>query len=542
MGGVPPADTVAAGRQRPSCLSMRDSLIAARDRLLSASGWRRRGLAVLFGGLTAAALPPVHLVFLLVPAFVGWLWLIDGTRGWRGALAVGWWFGVGHFAAGLYWISGALLVQPELFAWLIPFAVAGFSGGLAVFPAAVAAAVRSIPRRGAARIIMFALAWTAAEWLRGSIFTGLPWNLMGTVWVFSDAMIQSAALFGTYGLGLATVGIAALPAMLGDPSVSGRRAMAAVIGGLAALVLAWAGGAVRLAGADSSEVSGVRLRLVQPNIPQKLKWHRDHRDRNLATQVALSRKPVPGGTVPTHVIWAETAATFFVAQDPQRRAFLAQAAPPGGLVITGAPRSTPRGQSPYRVWNSLQAVDGTARIVGTYDKAHLVPFGEYVPFRPLLTIPKITEGRQDFSAGAGPVTLTLPGLPPVSPLICYEVIFPGAVVRRDDRPGWMLNLTNDAWYGRSSGPYQHLAAARMRAVEEGLPLVRVAATGISAVFDAHGRTVARLGLMETGILDSPLPAAGQPTPYARYGNWSLLVMAGMLALALFVSVAKEYPK
>ncbi len=506
-------------------MTNRGGFVNLRQNTAELSGWRARGLAALLGALATLALPPVHLVFLLVPAFAGWLWMLAGARNWRAAFAVGWWFGLGHFATGLYWIANALLVYPEKFAWLVPFAIIGLAGVVAVFPALAAVVVRAIGRRGIGGVLVLAVAWTAAEWLRSWIFTGFPWNLIGTVWVFDDAMIQSAALFGTFGLSLMTVAIAAMPAVLGETRVSRRHATVALCCAFGLLVAAWVGGTVRLSDATVANVADVTLRLVQPNIPQKLKWNRDLRDRNLAEQVALSRRKATDGLVPSHVIWAETAATFFLGHDEERRNFLAKAVPPGGLLITGAPRRTPPGDQPYRVWNSLQALDGSGKIVGGYDKFHLVPFGEYIPLRPWLSIPKITAGRQDFSAGDGLATLVLPGLPPFSPLICYEVIFPGEVVRRDERPGWILNLTNDAWYGVSSGPYQHLAAARMRAVEEGLPVVRVANTGISAIVDAHGRTVAEMGLEQAGVLDAPLPVAIEPTPYSRYGNVVGLVLA-----------------
>ena len=502
------------------------ALIRLRDWVAALSGWRVRGLAMALGTLTAAAFPPVNLVFLLIPAFVGWLWLIEGTADWRRAFGIGWWFGLGHFAAGLYWIANALLVFPEQFAWLIPFAILGLSGGFALFPAAVAAVVRRAPDDTMVRVLVLALAWSATEWMRTWVLTGFPWNLMGTVWTFSTAAIQPAALFGTLGLGLLTVFVAVLPGILADATVPFRRAVVAVGVGMSLIAVLWVGGAVRLAAATTEMVPDVRLRLVQPDIPQNLKWRPELRDTNLVKQVVMSRQPTPAGASPTHVIWPETSATFFLADDTERRSFLAKAAPPDGLVIAGAPRRSRQGQRPYQVWNSLHAVDPAGRVVGTYDKAHLVPFGEYVPLRSLLAgVPKITEGRQDFSPGMGRVTLRLPGLPPVSPLICYEVIFPGAVVRADDRPAWILNLTNDAWYGVSSGPYQHLAAARMRAIEEGLPVVRVATTGISAVFDAFGRRVAALGLEQGGVLDSTLPVALAPTPFAQFGNLTVLLAA-----------------
>jgi len=516
-----------------------DGCARLRRRLDALSGWRRAGLSAALGAAAATAFPPLFVLPLLVPAFTGWLWLIAGAGGLRAAATVGWWFGFGHFLVGLYWIAEALMVEPEKFAWLIPFAIGGIAAGLAAFPAVVAAVVAATRVRGIGRVLVLAAAWGLAEWVRGWLFTGFPWNLVGTVWVFAPAMIQSAALFGTYGLGLATVTAAAVPAVLGDGEAPVRGRLAWVAAAFAVLGLFAVGGAVRLALADDGRVPGVRLRLVQPNVLQRLKWRPDLRDRHLVRQVEMSRQPA--AEPPTVVIWPETSAPFFLERDPRRLAFLAGAAPEGGLVIVGAPRTTAQPESRFRVWNSLQAVDASGRIVAAYDKFHLVPFGEYVPFAGLLPITKITDGRTDFSAGPGSVTLKLPGLPPVSPLICYEIIFPGQVARRDERPAWLLNLTNDSWFGASSGPHQHLAAARMRAVEEGLPVVRAANTGISAVIDAWGRTVAGLPLGQAGVVDSPLPTALSPTPYARYGNLPFFLLAGLLA-AMGLGLSRRRPE
>lgn len=482
------------------------------------AGWRRRGLAVAFGCLAIAAQPPLHVLPVLLVSFAGLVWLIDGSHSKRGAFGCGWWFGLGYFVAGLYWISFAFLVEAEKFGWMIPFAVFGLSAAFAIYCGLATLLAWLFSRSGTGRVLVLAAAWTAMEWVRGTAFTGFPWNPLGAVWAPSDAMIQFASLAGMFGLTLVTVAAAAAPALVS--SRTGPRRWLPLVAAGALLGVVWAGGAWRLADAADEVVPGVMLRLVQPNIDQTLKWRPQLRESHLARYLDLSRRDGR----PTHVIWPETAVPFVMARDAERRRAMAKAVPPGGLLLSGSVRTTTRAERPFRAWNSLHAVDRTGRIVATYDKHHLVPFGEYVPFRSILDIAKLTMGRSDFTPGPGPRTLTLPGLPPVSPLICYEAIFSGRAIDRAARPGWLLNVTNDAWFGISSGPYQHLANARFRAVEEGLPLVRAANTGISAVVDPYGRMKASLGLGIGGVLDAPLPRAIAPTVFARIGDWLLLAM------------------
>ncbi|MFQ5958256.1 MAG: apolipoprotein N-acyltransferase [Alphaproteobacteria bacterium] len=489
--------------------------------LVARAGWRRIVAAALLGATATAALPPLHLLPLFVVAFTGLVWLIDASRSYRAAFAIGWWFGFGHFVTGIYWFAHALMTEPERFAWLVAPAVLGISAALAVFPALAVAAARLCPP-GGARALGLALAWVAAEWLRGRAFTGFPWNLTGYGWTASDAMIQLAALTGIYGLSFVTVLAAALPATLaGRPAgVKGWKPTAVAVALLAAV---WLGGALRLAEAGGAVVDDVRLRLVQPNVSQPHKWRADLREALFARHLELTVSE--GIEDVTHVIWPETAIPYFIAKDPARRRVIAAVTPRGGALISGALRTTAQPTSPPRIWNSVHAFDAAGEIVGTYDKFHLVPFGEYVPFRRVLSMAKITYGAVDFSAGPGPRTIEIPGLPPVGPLICYEIIFPHQVVARSERPEWLLNVTNDAWFGVSSGPYQHFASARVRAVEQGLPVVRAANTGISGVIDAYGRVRARLGLGRQGVVDSTLPAAlDDLTPYARWGDLTLLVL------------------
>jgi len=484
-------------------------------------------LSALFGLLAVGALPPLYIVPLAVPAFVGFLWLLSGAPSGRAAFVVGWGFGLGYFAGGLYWVTEALLTDPEKFGWMVPLAVPVLAAGLALFIALAALATQLTRTGGVARVLVFAIAWTGAEWLRGAVLTGFPWNPIGSIWADTVVMLQSVSVFGVFGLGFITIAVAAMPTVLGEPVIGerGLRSWRPVLAALLVLGVIAIGGMVRLAGTELGYVQGIRLRLVQANISQVQKWRAARRSANFKKHLELTR--APGFAKITHVIWPESAVPYFLSRDLDRRLMIARAVPKGGLIVTGLTRRSAPGAGRRQFWNSLRAIDQTGRIVGTYDKAHLVPFGEYVPLRRFIPIPQIANGAE-FSAGPGPQTLRLPGLPPVSPLICYEAIFPGAVVAPGPRPEWLLNITNDGWFGNSAGPYQHLAAARMRAVEEGLPMVRAANTGISAVFDSYGREIARLGLGKQGVLDVPLPRAiAGRTPFSRIGNWSLALLLAL---------------
>jgi apolipoprotein N-acyltransferase len=489
-------------------------------------GWRAGGAAFLAGALAAFAMPPLHWLPLAVVGVVVFVWLWETSPGPRSALLRGWAWGIGHFAVGSYWILEAFSVPPADYKLLGPPIVAGLAVVLGFFPGLAGGAARWAALRWPAlggryrRLILLAIAWAAAEWLRGHVFTGYPWNPLGHVWGFATPLLQGAALFGVYGLGALTFLVLAAP-------TAGWRASVAALA-----VVGLAGGVGAALMAPPVE-DGPWIRIVQPNVPQSQKWRPETRAGNLAKLVAMSRRD--GFDRLAAVVWPETAPPFVVEPESPALEVMAAAAPPHGYLLTGAARGT--GQRQDGVWNSLLVIDRAGTIVAQYDKVHLVPLGEYIPFHKQLAPVSGFIGRGSFEVGEQRVTLGLPGLPSFSPVICYEVIFPAAVTGPGERPRWLLNVTNDAWFGLSSGPYQHLASARLRAVEEGLPMIRAANTGVSAVIDSYGRVLASLDMMQEGIVDHRLPMARPPTPYGRWGDATLLALLALLCGCLFVNRA-----
>ncbi|MFC3124881.1 apolipoprotein N-acyltransferase [Pseudoroseomonas globiformis] len=500
--------------------------------ILSGLSARRAWLAAFgLGGLAALALPPLHIVPVLLLAIPGLLWLLDGARSARQAAVLGFAWGWGHHMAGLYWISHSLLIDPWRWGWLVPVAVPGLALPLALYiAAATALAWRAAP--GWPRWLAFAAAWTLMEWLRGLLFTGFPWNLMGSVWSFDPLPLQGAAVVGVYGLSLVTLLVAGAPFL-------GRRGW---LGGGIALATLAGFGAWRLAQPEPA-AQPVDVLLVQGNIQQEAKWREEQRWPIFARYLELTQQGIAQSTEGRRIvaIWPETASPFLLPADAVARDFIARALPPGSVLLAGSVRAEwgADGRA-SQVFNSLSVVGHDGTLLGVYDKAHLVPFGEYMPLGGLLPV-RVVQGGLDFSAGPGTVALAPGGLPSFSPLICYEVIFPGAVVPAE-RPQWIVNITNDAWFGFSTGPYQHLAAARLRAVEEGLPLARAAQTGISTLFDARGRTMVRLGLGVGGSVSAPLPGPLPATIYSQFGNFPAVLTAFLLLVVVaFLRKARTAP-
>jgi apolipoprotein N-acyltransferase len=510
-------------------------------------GWRRALVGIAAGALSALAMAPFDAWPVLFVTFPILVWLVDGAaagrlRGMVSAAIAGWWFGFGYHVAGLYWIGYAFLVDAKTFGWLMPFAVLGLPAYLACYTGLGLALARAIWPRGSSRLLALAAALTISEWLRGHLLTGFPWNTYGYALTGPLMTAQAAALIGIWGLTFVTVAIFATPAVFIDERSDTRRPWLPLAFG-AALLVALAGyGAWRLGRTPAAFVDGVRLRIMQPNLQQDEKFNYGAKQRVMKHYLELSdRSTGPQSTSvrdATHLIWPESAFPFLLTREPDAMAQIAALLPQGTVLITGAVRAPelPPGQKIERAYNSIYVIDHDGSILSVYDKIHLVPFGEYLPFQDWLErlgLMQLTKLPGGFIPGERRRNMSVPKAPLMLPFICYEIIFPGeAMPSGEPRPGWMINLTNDGWFGISTGPYQHLQQARVRAIELGLPLVRAANTGISAVVDPLGRIVKSLPLGAEGVLDSPLPRRVNVPLYARTGDIAVMLFIAVVLLAV----------
>ena len=519
-------------------------------------GAGRAVTAVILGALSVLAFAPVHAWPVLFLTFGALVWLLDGCHAEHARLAerlktaatIGFCFGFGYFLAGLYWVAEAFLVEPWRHGWLLPFVMTALPGGMALFFAAAAALAMLLWVPGPGRAFALAIAFFLAEFARGHVLTGFPWNLLGYSLLGSLPLMQLAALFGVYGLSLLAVLLFAAPATIFAPSLSGLAkgrgtfALAALLLVLLVAGYGWGERRLQAAGLDNTNI---RLRVVQANIDQAEKWRPENSVEIFTDYLELTQS---GGGLDgiAIVVWPETAVPFLLADDPEALAAIASVLPEETTLLVGSWRLVEERDAEgrfirNRAYNSVLVVDGEGRITGSYDKIHLVPLGEYLPFQDFLEslgMMQLTNVRGGFNVGQKPRLLTIPGAPPVTPLICYEIIFPQEITEAGTHPGWLLNLTNDAWFGSSAGPYQHFHQAQVRAVEQGLPVVRAANTGISAVIDPFGRVRAEIGLGEKGIIDADLPKAGPPTLFVQFGTiieiaTLLLAAMGWLACRIF---------
>lgn len=506
--------------------------------------------ALLAGAASALAMPPFGFWPILALTLPMLVWLLDASRLVRepgrrrrflSTFLTGWLFGLGYFIAGLWWIGMAFLVQADVFIWLMPFAVVGLPAYLALFTGLGCSVASWAWGRGAARLLVLAISLTLAEWLRAHLLTGFPWNNFGYALANDLRFAQASSVIGLPGLCFLTLLALSTPALLSARAPAARRGIPVLATALL-LALVWGAGAWRLASTEVGTVAGVKLRIMQPDLPQDQKFRYDARQSVMDLYIATSESE--GGLKGiTHLLWPESAFPFFLEREPEVRERIARMLPPQTVLITGAVRlAPPSSDGRPGAYNSLRAIDSEGQLLADADKVHLVPFGEFLPFQETLEswgIEQLTRQRGGFTAGHERHLMHVPGLPPLLPLICYEAIFPDELLppgtEGANRPGFLLNVSNDAWFGLTPGPYQHFEQARMRAIEEGLPLVRATNNGISAIIDPLGRIVEFLPLGVRGVLDGPLPQALVGTPFSDYGNMiplGILLCAALLALVL----------
>jgi apolipoprotein N-acyltransferase len=488
------------------------------------------GLSFLAGLVSALGFAPLGMAPATLAAFAALILLIESAPTLRAGLARGWWFGVGQFVLGLNWIATAFTYQAAMPAWLGWVAVVLLSFYLAIYPAAAAGlAWRWGKGSRVARTLILAAAWIVTEWLRGTMFTGFAWNPVGVVLIDSPFVLP-APIIGTYalsGIVLLLSGLI-LPLLL----LRGWRFLAGVV------LLAALGQVPAFWWRPADQASGPAIRIVQPNIPQEERWDPDVAARNFLKQPAMTGAPT---REPRLVFWPESAIPYNLDTDAEARRVIASVIGPRDLLLAGGiTQATPPPGAQFAEYNSLFVLGPGARILARYDKAHLVPYGEYLPMRPLLSaigLSRLAPGAGDILPGPGPGTLDLPGIGRMGGQICYEIVFSGEVVDRANRPDFLFNPSNDAWFG-AWGPPQHFAQARLRALEEGITIIRATPTGISALIDGHGRIVASLPQHEAGVIDARLPPPQPPTLFARFGNMLAFAFA-LLLIAAAIAVRRK---
>jgi apolipoprotein N-acyltransferase len=516
-------------------------------RIILAHGWKRAALAVFAGAFAVLALPPFDFFAAAFVSFTVLVLLIEGAvappnagplRRLMPAVKIGWQFGFGYFLAGLWWLGNALLVEADEFAWAIPLAVLVLPAGLALFYALAAGLARVIWTEGVGAIAALAFGFGAAEWLRGFLFTGFPWNPTGHLAMPAPLLMQSASLVGVDGMNALAVLFFALPAVL----FLGRHRKRGIF--LFLLLAAAHGGFgyYRLNNAAPQKQDGMLVRLVQPSVSQSEKWDGAARDRIFSKLLELSAaKPADGKKRPDLITWPETSIPFLLTERPDAYSAIAAALEDGQTLLAGAVRQEGNRKSgeEVRYYNSLLVINDKGELISASDKKHLVPFGEYLPLDSIfrsLGLSEVVNTPGGFSAGGVRRNITLANGIRLNPLICYEVIFPDEISAEDGRADAMVNVTNDAWYGRTPGPWQHLRFAQIRAAEQGLPLLRAANNGMSATIDSYGQIVQGLRLDEIATIDTYLPAKLQPTWFVLHGRMSfsaiLLALAAIAGLTI----------
>jgi apolipoprotein N-acyltransferase len=503
-------------------------------------GWKRAALAFFAGAFAVLALPPFDFFAAAFISFTLLVLLIEGAvappnagplRRIMPAVKLGWQFGFGYFLAGLWWLGNALLVEADEFAWAIPLAVLVLPAGLALFYALAVGLARIIWTEGIGAIAALGFGFGVAEWLRGFLFTGFPWNPVGHLAMPAPLLMQSASIIGVEGMNALAVVFFAMPAVL----FLGRHHKRGI---LLFLILASAHvgfGYYRLQNAAPGKKDGMLVRLVQPSISQSEKWDNAARDKIFSKLLELSAaKPVDGKKRPDLIIWPETSIPFLLTERPDAYSAIAAGLEDGQTLLAGAVRQEGDRKSgeEVRYYNSLLVINDKGELVSASDKQHLVPFGEYLPLDGIfrsLGLNEVVNTPGGFSAGGARSNISLANGTRLNPLICYEVIFPDEIGTQDGRADAMVNVTNDAWYGNTPGPWQHLRFAQIRAVEQGLPLLRAANNGVSVTIDSYGQIAEGLNLNEIATIDTYLPAKLQPTQFVLRGRLSFSLILFVLA-------------
>ena len=502
--------------------------------------WRKT-TALLCGVLLALALPPFFQFWAVFVAFSGAIWLcVQAGDNKKNLTAIGYWFGFGFFACGFYWIGNALLVDAAATGFLYPVVLllnGAFFGLFTILPFWATAAGKNT----LSKLLWFTAVWfLSTEWLRSFLLTGFPWNPISSVLAFRPALLQTLAFIGTYGLSMVVIFFAALPVFWLIKPTKKRLILPIIAVGFFGIL--WEYGTYIIAGADHfPDGESVMVRLVQPNIPQTLKWNKQVADANFQDYINLSL--AKDNHHIDFVLWGETASPFDLTADNAHRQRIRAAVPRHGYLITGLLRRQFEFDK-FVPYNSLAVLNKKGQVLNLYDKSHLVPFGEYIPWRNYFPqwVRPLTNNVAEFGRGEQFKTITIDGYPEFAPLICYEVIFSDDVVRKVNKPQWMIVLTNDGWYGNSAGPHQHLVAAQMRAVEEGMTVVRSANSGISAVITPYGQIPAKIGLGKRGIKDAAVKLnLAHDTLFGQYGNAIPLGMAAaMIFLAWLISQVERF--
>lgn len=518
-------------------------------RIILLWGWRRALVAFAAGALAVLAQAPYDFVVVGFVSFPLLVWLLDGTTPAPGraglgrlrpAFAVGWWFGFGYFLAGVWWIGGALLVEAESFAWALPLAVLGVPLVLAVFYGLAAALARLLWSDGIGRIFALAFGFGLAEWLRSFVLTGFPWNAVGYAAMPVPMLMQSVSLTGMAGMNALAVFVFAVPALLSGPRH--RRFGLALAAVLCLLHVGY--GFYRLAQPEPADTRRLLVRVVQPSVPMSEKWDTAEADRMFADLMRSSAEPAAAGQAkPQLIVWPETSVPFLFTERPDALAAIGAMLTDDQMLFAGAVRAEgAAAQRSDRYYNALVAIDAGGEIVGAVDKVHLVPFGEYLPFADLFErfgLEQIVAGPMNFQAGSVRPPLPVPGGLSASAFICYEIIFPDEVAVDVTSTDIIVNVTNDAWFGDTPGPYQHFRQAQVRAVETGLPLVRAANTGISGAVDSHGRVLDAFAIGARGYFDVQLPVPPRPAATAFPRELSGLTIVGLFGLFAVVALARR---